>query len=484
MKRASWQSLMEDNRRLRQENRALKIRVADLEAQVTQRESQVAQLEAKVAQLTAQLQASQREAKRQAAPFSQGPPKAHPKKPGRKPGSQYGVKARRQPPPPEAIDEFYDVPLPGACPHCGGRVSETHTADQYQTEIPCRVIHRQFHIHIGCCEECGRRVQGRHDLQTSEALGAAASQLGPNLQAAIAFLNKRCGLSHGKIVQFFGELFDLRLSRGGSVQATMRAGRRCRAVYNEIVKSVRGSPWAVPDETGWKIGGRPAWLHAIVGDQATCYVITRSRSAKASAHILGEDYAGTLVHDGYRSYDRFGQAWHQQCVRHVMRRAQKMLESARGRAREFPEQVLALFRRALEVRDRRDQGELSEDEVLAWYFGLEGALEALTACRKRHPANERLRKHLQRHRWQWFAFLLDEAIDATNYRAEQAIRGAVVNRKVWGGNRTGPGTRVQEVLMSVFETCHRQHQNAITFLSRLLRGTPPPLLATTPTTGP
>jgi transposase len=37
---------------------------------------------------------------------------------------------------------------------------------------------------------------------------------------------------------------------------------------------------------------------------------------------------------------------------------------------------------------------------------------------------------------QWFWFLIDPTIAATNHRAEQAIRPAVVNRKVWGGNRT------------------------------------------------
>jgi hypothetical protein len=31
--------------------------------------------------------------------------------------------------------------------------------------------------------------------------------------------------------------------------------------------------------------------------------------------------------------------------------------------------------------------------------------------------------------------------DGTNYHAEQAIRPAVVNRKVWGGNRTLAGSR-------------------------------------------
>jgi transposase len=56
-------------------------------------------------------------------------------------------------------------------------------------EIPWRQIHRRFHVHIGECPGCCRRVQGSHPLQTSDALGAAASQLGADTQAAIVALN-------------------------------------------------------------------------------------------------------------------------------------------------------------------------------------------------------------------------------------------------------------------------------------------------------
>ena len=38
-----------------------------------------------------------------------------------------------------------------------------------------------------------------------------------------------------------------------------------------------------------------------------------------------------------------------------------------------------------------------------------------------------------------FTFLWDPSVDATNWRAEQAIRPAVVTRKVCGGNRTRKG---------------------------------------------
>ena len=144
----------------------------------------VADLEAQVRLLTAQLQEVLRANKRQAAPFSKGPPKDPPATPGRKPGQDYGPKAHR-PIPRQKPDEVIDVPLPGSCPDCGGQTTEDHQAHQVQTEIPRRPILRRFDIHIGHCRRCGRRIQPRHPLQTSDALGAAASQLGPDAQSAV-----------------------------------------------------------------------------------------------------------------------------------------------------------------------------------------------------------------------------------------------------------------------------------------------------------
>jgi hypothetical protein len=42
-----------------------------------------------------------------------------------------------------------------------------------------------------------------------------------------------------------------------------------RAVYESIRQAVGQSDWGVPDETGWRVGGHPAWLHALVSPQAT-----------------------------------------------------------------------------------------------------------------------------------------------------------------------------------------------------------------------
>jgi hypothetical protein len=45
--------------------------------------------------------------------------------------------------------------------------------------------------------------------------------------------------------------------------------------------------------------------------------------------------------------------------------------------------------------------------------------------------------------------------------------------EVWGGNRTWVGAYAQAVLMSVCRTCWQRGQNAIYFLSQLLRRYPP-----------
>ncbi len=75
----------------------------------------------------------------------------------------------------------------------------------------------------------------------------------------------------------------------------------------------------------------------------------------------------------------------------------------------------------------------------------------------------------------WFWFLIDPTIDATNWRAEEAIRPAVVNGKVWGGNRTWAGAHAQSVLLSVTRTLFQRGHDVLQWFSNLRRS-PSPLL--------
>lgn len=430
-------------------------------------------LQEQVANLAAALEAERRRGKRQAAPFSKGPPVAEPKPPGRKSGKRHGPHAHRSLPP--RIDETYDVPLPLECPHCGGQhVSETHVAVQYQTEIPRTVIYRRFDVHVGRCDGCRRSVADRHAWQTSVARGATASQLGPNVHAVLTILNKELGLSHGKSVKLLGTLFpELRIARATSVRSTLRTAGRCRPAYEQLGCDLRGASEVAPDETGWRVGGRLAWLHAFVSRRTTYYVIDPTRSHQPAEELLGLDWSGTLVHDGWSVYDRFTRAFHQQCLRHLQRRCQELLETAVRGAVRFPRAVLGLIDQAFALRRAWRGHRLSGDDLAERGLALACELERLAGGRWTHESNRRLAGHLRKHALHWFWFLIDPTIQATNHWAEQAIRPAVVNRKVWGGNRTWAGAQAQSSLMSVIRTCRQRAIEPFAFLLDVLCQTQP-----------
>ena len=461
--------LRQQNTRLRRENTRLRRENTRLRQQNTRLKQRVAQLERRLEELSRLVEKLRAEGKRQAAPFrKQDAPSTEPKKPGRKAGRRHGPHAHRSIPP--RIDETYDVPLPANCPHCGGRnVHLTHVVPQYQTEIPRRVIYRQFNVHVGTCANCARAVQGRHALQTSTARGAAASQLGPNVHALLAILNKQLGLSHGKSVKLLSTMFEeLHIARSTSVRSIERTARRCEPAYQQLRHDLRGASEVAPDETGWRVGGRPAWLHAFVSSHTTCYAIDPTRSLAPAEALLGLEWSGTLVHDGWSVYDQFRRAFHQQCLRHLQRRCQNLLATAVGGAARLPRAVLELIDRAFALRRAWRGHRLTGDALAVQGLELACQLQTLAEGRFTCEPNRRLAQHILKHAMHWFWFLIDPAIDATNYRAEQAIRPAVVNRKDWGGNRTWPGATAQGILMSVIRTSQQRAVEPFDFLTRAL----------------
>jgi transposase len=449
------EALRVENEGLREENDRLR------------RENEAGQQE--IARLRESLSKAQRAAKRQAAPFSKGAPKADPKVRGRKPGRQYGVRAHRTPP--QHIDEIIDVPRPDRC-ECGGEVEGDEVVAQYQTEIPAKAIHRRLDLHFGRCKNCHRPVYGRHPLQTSQALGAAAAQLGPQAQAMVATLKDEVGVSYGDIQKIFLRGWGISLTRGGAAQIVLRVGRRLDEPYRGILLVVRRSRVVYPDETGWKVAALLWWMWVFVTRTAAAFVIRHSRGHDVPEEILGRYWSGTMVHDGWMPYDFFEQALHQQCLGHIDRRCEALLETASRGAVRFPRAVLQLTQDAYALRDRRDAGLISPHGLSVARGRLESRLDRLLQWRLTHSANRRLANHLAAHQDELLVFLKRRGIEATSWPADQAIRGPVANRKVFGGNRDPAGAQALERIASVVATCAKRQINVFEYLSQVLCSVP------------
>lgn len=462
------EELHRENERLRED-----LRRSEAERQRLRRENE---------KLKEELDAARRAVHRQAAPFSRGTRVAHPRRPGRKPGAAYGRRAHR--PVPRHVDEICTAALPARCPHCAGALRRVRIATQYQEEVPVQRPHvRRFDVEIGRCRQCRRRVQGRHPLQTSDALGAAAVQLGPQVTALAVLLNKRYGMAYGKITTLLRDRFRLTITRGGVVHAIHRAARQAQPTYDTLCATVRGSPVVTVDETSWRVDAVLQWLWVWTTADTTVYAILPGRGLAQAASVIGLDYAGVLQHDGWHSYRYFTAAAHQTCLAHLLRRC-------RGLLLDYPRHpfvtaVKDLLQAALATRDGYHAGTVSAHGLaVARGHYLERLARLLARGSSRHRRIAQLQQHLSQQWAALFSFLFEPTLDATNWRAEQALRPAVLTRKTCGGgNRTARGAVSQQCLTSVLRTADQRGLDPTDVLVVLLTApTPivPPAMRTPP----
>ena len=452
--------------------------VASLQRRLDRSLGEIQSLEQEVARLQKLLEEAARKRKRNTAPFTRDNPKVNPQRPGRKAGEQYGEQATR--PIPQKVDERIAVPLPRQCPHCQGHVERESTQAQYQEDIVRMTAVRRFDVEVGVCSGCGRQVQGRHALQSSDALTVGQVQIGPEALSLAALWNKEMGLSHERVARSLELGYGLKVSRSGICRAIERLGNLAAPTYEQLTASLRKSEWNGLDDTGWRVGGRLQNLRVIGNSWVTVYRIEPHRGFAEAADALGADYEGFLVHDGARAWYGFQQAFHQSCLAHPIRRCRDLLKVLTGRAREFPEAVLALLLDSLHLRDRHALGLVSQHGLAVAAGQLEARLEQLLSRRLKHEANQRLARHLRQEQPHLFTFLRCPGLPATNNFIEAAIRLMVVARKTWGGNRTWKGARTQQILASVLRTCWQQGKDVFQHLVTLMRSPRPMHLGLVP----
>ena len=453
------EELVTETERLRVENKRLHAENAELKRRLTE-------LEAVVQDLKEQLEAAQRAGKRQATPFSKGPPKDQPRKPGRKTGHQAAHR-----PPPYHVDRFEEVPLPPTCPDCGGVLIEDEVQVQYQEDIPRPIptIVTQFKVHVGHCEWCQRRVQGRHPDQTSDALGAAAIQIGPTALGLAAEMKHGLGVSYGKVARLLETGLGLHLNRSTVARADERLADRLAPTYQRLILRLRASEVVHADETGWKVAGQTAWLWVFTNDSLSVYTIDPTRAHEVVERILGDDFAGVLGCDCFLAYDALKTYTQSKCAGHLLRRCAEISESKSGRAVRFSLQVARLVRAAITLKQRRTEQQISAHGYAVACGRLEAALDRLLAGHYTDPDYARLAKLLRKQRPHLLTFLYVEALDPTNNAAEREIRPAVLIRKTNGCNRSATGARTHSILTSVIRTCQKHGRDFVTTVRHVLR---------------
>ena len=140
---------------------------------------------------------------------------------------------------------------------------------------------------MGHCSRCRRRVRGRHALQTSNALGAATAQLGPNVAALAVELHTELGMPLEKVTRVLRTRFGLSVTKGRLVQLLHRTADAAAPANAALREQVRRSPVVTPDETGWRVNALRYWLWAFTTPETTVYAICDGRGFEQAADEAG-----------------------------------------------------------------------------------------------------------------------------------------------------------------------------------------------------
>jgi transposase len=412
-----------------------------------------------VKKLREQVEALERETKRQAGPFrrreeSKVPP-GEKKKQGRKPGHPGTCRKR-----PTEFDETIVVTL-DKCPKCLGEVEPQQMLTQFIEELPpIKPRVTRLVTWSGCCPQCGE-VHSTHPLQTSRAQGAAGTQLGPRAQGFAVLLHKYYGVPMRKACKILKQGFGLSLTSGGLSQLLDRVADKLQGKYDELLERVRTSDAVYADETSWYVGGPGHWLWVFTTPTSTVYRIASSRGHPVAAKVLGSDFGGVLVSDCATIYDKFTCPQHK-CIFHHLQAIERQRKQPQMKDPSYLDSWEFLWKEVLELTHARDQ--FAPEDFAAHRTQIEARADALLkevpkqlGDRKFHTRMTNARKHL-------FGCLYHR-VDPTNNRAERAIRPAVVARKISCGNKTDRGSRTTEILTSLLATAHQQARDFLADLA-------------------
>src|SRR4029079_2640720 len=100
-----------------------------------------------------------------------------------------------------------------------------------------------------------------------------------------------------------------------------------------------------------------AWLWVFTNKDITIYAIRTgpgARGHEVPEDILGPDFDGFLIVDGFKAYDVLNYA-KGQCNAHLLRRAKEMAESACANEAAILQTLIELLQEAISLAERREQ---------------------------------------------------------------------------------------------------------------------------------
>ena len=276
------------------------------------------------------------------------------------------------------------------------------------------------------------------------------------------------------------------LSRTTLTNLARRAIDLLVPIYTAQFEHIRKSRVLAMDETPIKAGRkkkgklRQAYFWPIYGEaDEIAFSYASSRASKQVREMLGDDFEGTLISDGYEAYENYARRHpkmtHAQCWAHTRRYFEKAKDAEPDAVAEALALIGDLYAQEKAIRDKKLDGEAmlkyriqhSEPVVTAFWRWCE------LQCQRHDllPSNPLTKalKYAMARTDKLKVFLSDPDVPIDTHHLERALRPIPMGRRNWLFCWTELGAEQVGIIQSLLVTCKLHGINPHTYLVDVLQ---------------
>ncbi len=263
-------------------------------------------------------------------------------------------------------------------------------------------------------------------------------------------------IPYRKVSDLFEWQHDLEVSSASVLDFVRRTSDWLQPEYEEVWTRIQNSDVLYVDETGMNVDGEQHWIWAFTTGSETLIALRKSRGKKVLKEVLGRDFDGIIVSDGWSSYATYvkniaPETDLQRCWAHLLREAEDLADKCEE-AEPISKKIHKIYRELTDFvgkdpppKEREKRREKAEKE-----------LEELLNKDYESERVEDLIKKIKNGKKHWFTFMSEPGLEPTNNQAERALREHVVHRKIIGGLRSDKGMKIHETIMTLLTTWKQQ----------------------------
>lgn len=210
------------------------------------------------------------------------------------------------------------------CPNCGRTMhpySEDFIAKQFVDIVMKRMVKEYRSYDLIC--SCGNQMQAPFPNGLNNPV-----EYSSNIKMLLPYFSNIQMVSMNRIQEMMEDLFDIHLSQGTIVTYNCNMIDKLQTFKRTVKAQLLKAPFLHFDETGTRIQKHTSWVHITSYGNLTYLYPHQKRGIDAIADggIL-QGYRGVAIHDHWKSYFKFQNCDHAECMQHILRNLQSIVDS-------------------------------------------------------------------------------------------------------------------------------------------------------------